>query len=690
MQATAAKLTQYLANFTDPNYVPTNFDTQVNTIISEAGPCFNLIETFANFKDVEVPRVTDDCVYDQTGVDAAKWKADACCNPQLRVSQCCVAKTVNETEPRVTSFKSALTSSCGYPTQAKPLVDEFFSTFKKRIDRCDTIFKTSQAAVNSQEKRMFGCFALFQSPPKCKSDADCYGATCSPKTKKCVFKGPEDPNPVLECMFSQVPPVTVRNMRQKLGFKASTPVADVKAAFKTATIGQECQDNFGNTLTGFNSTTCLNEKKCNLPLNGTDCPTQPACAFCDQRGICDFVLTELKTNATCQASGLCLGGGLSPGNGQDWTKATCENGTFKYCTVYDKCNEDNGCNATACAAVGECVGYPFLGNSCVFPFDYDNTTESITCRAGRTFYDEGCEDLSSAYNTTAKCSAAGGVWYKLPSTKTECEQYKGCYDSELKLFTPLPQAECTKCKLTYQNRYTWNAGVWANSVFIQDQKWVVPAQVPVNRYINAINQNRLQTIISQFLSFQVAPSQKTYMQCAFNPVVELFKSIACDCGTSKGPNGTCYPAPQPVEVGTARVYSGLSGAFKEPSVSVVTPNNTVDATKDVDAIVVSRVANKDLHMSTDISNYYDMFNIHFLNQANAVTGVAVSSGYAVKRSSNAALTSPVTLCIQRDQKVTVGAAYTDAAFATKDASGALVKTSVQLIGTDFSQQMCGS
>eukprot|EP01080_Neovahlkampfia_damariscottae_P009024 gene9024-1122_t len=28
MQATAAKLTQYLANFTDPNYVPTNFDTQ--------------------------------------------------------------------------------------------------------------------------------------------------------------------------------------------------------------------------------------------------------------------------------------------------------------------------------------------------------------------------------------------------------------------------------------------------------------------------------------------------------------------------------------------------------------------------------------------------------------------------------------------------------------------------------------
>jgi hypothetical protein len=241
---------------------------------------------------------------------------------------------------------------------------------------------------------------------------------------------------------------------------------------------------------------------------------------------------------------------------------------------------------------GECVGYPFAGSSCVFPYDYDNKTETINCRAGRTFYDEGCEDLSSAFNTSAKCTAAGGFWYKKPTNKAECEQYKGCFDSETKIFTPLPQTECTKCKLTYQSRYSWNAGVWTNSIFLQDQKWVVPAQVPVNRFITAINSNRLQTIIGQFLSFQVAPSQKTYMQCAFNPVVDLFKSIACDCGTSKGPNGTCYPTPQPVEVATQRVYSGLNGGVKDPTFSVVAPNNTVDSTKDVDSLVVSRTQTK--------------------------------------------------------------------------------------------------
>jgi len=691
IQATATTLKTLIGNFSDPAFVPKNFDTQVEGIVTQAGPCFQLMATFADFKDVEVPRVTDDCVLDQTENTAA-WKADPCCNPALQLSQCCVAKTVNETEPRVTAFKAALTTACGNPNSAKPLVNEFFSDFKKRIDRCDSLFKLASTNVNSQEKKMIGCFSLFSSPPKCKSDAECYGGVCSPKTKKCVFAGPDDPNPVLNCMFDQVPPVTVRNIRQKFGFKGTTPIADVRNSFKSATTALECQDAVGQSLTQFaTKTACEASKKCNLPLVGGQCPTKAACALCDPRGICDFVIPELTTNATCTASGQCLGGGPQPNlsTNQTWDKATCENGTFKYCTVYDKCNEDNKCDATKCAAVGECVGFPFEKSTCVFPYAYDNKTDSISCPVGREFYDEGCADSSSAVNTTQTCTAAGGQWFKLPTTKAECEAIQGCFDGESKTFNTLPSAECTKCKNTYKSRYTWNAGQWVNSIFVQDQKWIVPAQVPVNRWITAINQARLQTIIGSFLSFQIAPAQQTYLQCAFNPIVDLFTSIACDCGTSKGPNGTCYPAAADVAVGTQRVFSGLTAGIKQPSVSVTLPNNTVDATKDVDAVVVSRTTNKDLHATTDIANYYDMFNIHFLNQANAVTGVSVSSGYSVKRASGTAFGSPVTLCITRDKKVTVGSTYTVAAFATKDGTGALVKTAVKLVGTDYSNQMCG-
>jgi hypothetical protein len=685
IRATASKLNGFIANFSDPNYFPANFENQTGTIEAEAAGCFQVIGSLVTFADVAVTSQTDDCVVDST---SSAWKTDACCNPALQQSQCCAVRTVNETESRVTGFTAALTQKCSNPARAKPLVDEFITSFRKRIDRCNTIVKGAFTDVNSLEKRMIGCFAIFAQAPKCKSDADCFGGTCSEKTKACVFKGPEDPNPVLNCIFAQIPPVSMRNIRQKLGFKGISPLADVLGAFKNATIANDCQDVQGNSLP-LNSTTCLAQKQCNLPLVGGNCPTQGACAFCDERGICDQVLPGLN-NQTCAAAGFCLGVGPTvPGTGAPFNKATCENGTFKYCTAYGHCNELNGCNASTCANSGDCIGFPFLQSTCVFAPMFDEAQNTFTCPAGRTFSDEGCADAT--FVNTTSCTAAGGMWYKLPTSKSECEAFMGCQDPLTKIFSLKNQGECTKCKETYKSRYAWDAGVWTNSVFFQGQKWVMPAQVSVNRFIKAINGANLQKIVQEFLHFEVAPSLKSYLQCAYAPVVNLFESIACDCGTSKGPNGTCYPTTQPnIDLGTTKAFAGLETLFSDPSVNFLVSNSTVDSTRDVDSFVVGRTPNPDIHATADVSNYYDMFNIHFLNQANAVVGVAVSSGFSVKTTSGTALSAPVKLCIARDKRVVVGPTYTVAAFATKDGSGNLVKTSLSLIGTDYSQQMCAN
>jgi hypothetical protein len=196
--------------------------------------------------------------------------------------------------------------------------------------------------------------------------------------------------------------------------------------------------------------------------------------------------------------------------------------------------------------------------------------------------------------------------------------------------------------------------------------------VPANRWINALNLNALNHLINRVITVGALPHYKTYLQCAFLPLLKQAWSFACDCGTSKAPAGTnCYPQLPPQPVATCQAFSGLNMTVEENDCAIIVDPTTVSETQDCVDIVVSTAADS----SDDGISTPEL--------------VILSDGFSVTTTDGTPLAGPVTLCIHRDQSVALplgGQVH----FCTKDSNDKFVKANTVLItNNDFSTQVCG-
>jgi hypothetical protein len=491
--------------------------------------------------------------------------------------------------------------------------------------------------------------------------------------------GQENVEPLLRCIFRNIPDWMKRVFKLKLGLKGADSDAKLFASFKQNSTVSECYipsegNNFVFTR-GYGYTTeaiCLIEKVCNIP-GGCNNGTGQCVVGCGLNGICSNSVDVFKTESACKEFGYCFGNGYL--NGLSFFNATtCAE--KKMCTDILQCeNKIPACTEATCVTKGRCVGFPFSKATCVANFQYDQGTGQKTCLAGETMRDFGCESTKGS----VECIADGGTMYQVPTTEAECLNLKICVNNETRSPSLMNQQSCSKCGGTYQNAFTWVPAEWKSAKLYQPQKWVTPKMVSKNRWVQGIDPLGLTKILTSILYLQLLNSYKSLYQCAYYPMVKVAESIACDCGTPKAPAGTkCYE-PIQVPVGTFRVFSGIAHRSRNLDYDVTPDKNAVSAIQDfVDAQVIRTEAKSAISVSADLL---------FVLASNQTSGFLASDGYSVQTSSGSTLAGKTNLCIKRTVS-TVPSGYTAPGFATI-INGVVTKSSVVITNTDFSSEMCG-
>jgi len=676
----------FIGGLNETQYNVTDFNTKFQKFMTRAQVCYGDLQKLVTTKAVVRAIKTTRCLYNKV-TDKAKFDKDPCCSRKLAQTQCCVKRSVNGTFVGLDAFKAAIDTRCAHPNAAKKLARRFIRTFPRRISECQNAAEEDIVEQFSLIEEMGECFTtLFSKPSDCVTDADCNqfsNGTCSLDTNKCNYGDVTNPNPLLDCVFSKLPGGVKRAFINKLGLKNSDGTGKFRDAFKQLAAPTLCVKPDGTVdETKTTKAACEATKVCNVPKTQVQqCTPQAIPARCysncnSLNGVCTSKI-PLNENL-CASAGLCLGHGiLVPGTNTPFDKATCQNGTFKACSNYAECN--TGCNATACAATSKCLGAPNF-DICIYPFTIDDKSERKTCAQGQIrFKDIGCYKQGG---TKAACEAAGGRWLKQIKTKAECEAFKVCFNSKDRRFSLRSPAQCTACGYSEIPIFKWAQAIWGKSPFIQRQKVVVPAEVPQNKFVRVLNLKKLTTFFTKAIEFSLFPIYKTYAQCLFAPSMPVLEAFACDCQSGRTHNtSSCYPNIITAIAGTFKTFSGLEQTFKQFGYGLTVKNNSI--TKD----------NVNLYVKTHIQEniktqaYYDMFNIFFKNAAE--TGVVVSQGQSVATADGSNLNSPVNLCIEIDQDISVPTGYNTLAFATVDASGNVIKSSIKITNTDTSTEICG-
>jgi hypothetical protein len=494
--------------------------------------------------------------------------------------------------------------------------------------------------------------------------------------------GQENVEPLVRCIFKNIPEWMKRVFRLNLGIKGIDTDATLYTKFKDAATVSECYvpvlgNNYVFTKSSQFSTeaTCIAEKVCNIP-GGCANNNSQCVVGCGLNGVCSSSVDVFKTESSCKEFGYCFGNGYL--NGLSFFNATtCAE--KKMCTDFLACeNAIPACTETTCTTKGRCVGFPFTQATCVTEFKFEAGTGQKTCGLGETQRDFGCESSKGSI----QCAVSGGRMVQVPTNSAECLAHKICVNAETKTPNLMNEQTCTKCKGNYVSAFTWVPAQWKSAALYQPQKWVAGKMVSKNRWIQGVDVVRLTGILTTVIYLQAINSYKSLYQCAFYPMVKLAETIACDCGTPKAPAGTnCY-APLVVPVGTFRVFSGVSHTSKNSDYDITPDKNAVSETQDY---VDAQVTRTEVKSALSASASADLL-VSFDTKATA-SGYLTSDGYSASTSNGAPLAGKTNLCIKRTV-ASVPAEYSVAGFATLS-NGQILRSSVVLTNTDFSAQMCG-
>eukprot|EP01080_Neovahlkampfia_damariscottae_P002766 gene2766-4174_t len=654
-----------------------------NTIIPTTS-CLAQIGTWVKVGQETVTKYTDTCVH--TDKTSNAYKADPCCNRDLEEKQCCMPKNVTYTREKISSFSSGIESACSQPSKAKNLISTFFSNYQTRIPQCTTEVERKIKKDFEMLHRMVKCwYRVFTETDDCTANSDCDGGNgfCDITKGKCAPIGTESYKPLLRCVFGSIPSWVKRIFRLKLGIKGADSEAALQAAFAKYTAKEECYtpvlgNNFVFTKSSLLNTQakCLFAKSCNIATDQGKCTTNKCAAICGLNKICSTdVSSVFKTKTQCDSYGYCMGNGFANANGVLYNSTTCAQ--QNYCTAYAQCNENTTpkCTKALCEAKGRCLGFPLTQTKCVLDFKLDASTGQKTCGVGEDQQDFGCISAKGSID----CASSGGKMISVPTSETECLQYKHCVNNNTRIITHMTSETCGMCGGTYESAFKWVPAQWKQSFLYQPQKWTIAAQVPTNRWVTGVDVLRLTKLITSVILLQTISAYRSMIQCAYVPLVKITHTIACDCGTPKAPNGTnCY---QPIStpVATFKVFAGLKHKSQSSDVDVTVSANAVSSSQDyVEAEVVKTDA-------TTVTGSQDLLVV-FDTQSTA-TGYLASDGFAVQKQGGGSLGGTTNLCIKRSVQ-NVPAEYTVAGFATVS-NGVIYRSSVTITNKDYSLEMCG-
>jgi hypothetical protein len=209
--------------------------------------------------------------------------------------------------------------------------------------------------------------------------------------------------------------------------------------------------------------------------------------------------------------------------------------------------------------------------------------------------------------------------------------------------------------------------------------------VSVNKWGYYLNRESMAMMVNKFTTFSTVLHYKTYLQCAFLPLLKQVWSFACDCGTARAPAGTdCYPQLPPQAVATTKIFSGLNMTIEEVDADIIVDSTVVSDTQDSVDIVLSTTA--------DSTNDAVAENPDAPNQPGNSSGRVVtflSDGFSVATTDGSPLAGPVTLCIHRDQSVALPLGG-HVAMVTKSGGEKFRNgIAVQITNTDFTKLVCG-
>eukprot|EP01080_Neovahlkampfia_damariscottae_P003749 gene3749-6637_t len=340
------------------------------------------------------------------------------------------------------------------------------------------------------------------------------------------------------------------------------------------------------------------------------------------------------------------------------------------CTKY----QDPPCSESVCNQGGRYMGFPIFQKSCIVPFDHDSTTGQKSCTGGQ----QKSVRCVKGYEQT-QCTAFGGIFATIPTTEAERLKYKLCTINLTKVITTIPEKDCAGCGGNLDTAFKWVKGNWLDSVLYKSQKWIVAAEVPVNRWISGVDLTKFTNLVKSVVLLESLDVYKSMIQCSHIPLLSLTQKIACDCRTPKAPNGTACFESLKTSVATFKVFSGVTNKLTSTDADVTPSSSAVSVSNDYVEFMI---------IKTDLSTITTTQDklIAFDSKATP-TGYLASDGISVQTKSGTALSGKTNLCIKRKVEK-IPSSYNSPRFATVS-NGIITRTSVTITNNDYTIEMCG-
>eukprot|EP01127_Copromyxa_protea_P016650 TRINITY_DN4986_c0_g1_i1.p1 TRINITY_DN4986_c0_g1~~TRINITY_DN4986_c0_g1_i1.p1 ORF type:complete len:1209 (-),score=173.40 TRINITY_DN4986_c0_g1_i1:45-3671(-) len=516
------------------------------------------------------------------------WDSDPCCNLDLEWEMCC-AQDVVFTAPTIESVDYPATSKCHLSECAEIALENYKTTgnVNARETGCSAVWEKSIRDVVYEPQLIFDCATKLWGPfdmegVSCTSNDDCfYGAECDLVHEKCVH----DQTHFLSCislskvriigqllanhwdmevlatyeMFvMEVYKRFIKPMCTGPGSTAFRPHYDYLPLGNNICEDPCTEENIIISCLSTDEVSCPKDDVC-PPFDFTWCArsftfvNETRNSECLEEKYCNWMACGNLDQSECEEACLsnmepmCLDCSSTPCTPLiGWDQSRCERGLCVEDPELDDsefCKTQLGdcslpcpdCNKSQCEALHMCDGiieymlFLELNNVTAdggcFSRPYVNGYGTSECIIG-VMHQFGC--LVSTFNEQTSCESEGHKWVSTQISTEECETaYQGCVNEE----GALNMKDREQCECAGQN---WTSYFkLADGVYtpgrIRPLVWSAPVWQSVRKVEPAMDllsaMNDVQTVITRYASLEYAKEG----MCRFNPLLEVFSIIACDC-----------------------------------------------------------------------------------------------------------------------------------------------------------------
>eukprot|EP01113_Clastostelium_recurvatum_P007148 TRINITY_DN1330_c0_g1_i2.p1 TRINITY_DN1330_c0_g1~~TRINITY_DN1330_c0_g1_i2.p1 ORF type:complete len:1821 (-),score=373.82 TRINITY_DN1330_c0_g1_i2:55-5484(-) len=267
----------------------------------------------------------------------------------------------------------------------------------------------------------------------------------------------------------------------------------------------------------------------------------------------------------------------------------------------------------------------------------------------------------------------GATWMTAAWTEDQCLARKRCYQKDSLISTNKQIEECTACSGEMRSVYKWRPSRW---VYGQPYplQWLRANFSSVNKWQPTLDFNLLQQAVGQAITYQFALARQTEAMCSFNPQVQAFRLLSCDCTNDPDAPSQCYSGDtSEVSVGVQRFCNGLSGWARSGAVTLSVGSDAVPLLDQCLTISVLEVAATQFATSSQFLQAVQVTSqnpyARVVNSYGVAVGQLVGNGaklILVGKTQDVHLSSPMKICIRSRSDIAVSSDYNVMDFATSN------------------------